>query len=114
MLETVVSTRTSWYFNRRKTTYEVSEFAHVRTMLIYDQVSATYQARIELVTKDRKKALEINAFDATYEKLPSWSFHLLRKSIENPEAITLRTRVSEILDIPDHGYSKDSEISLLA
>ena len=114
VLGTVVSMRTSWYFNRRKTSYEVSEFAHVRTMLIYDQVSATYQARIELVTKDRKKALEINTFDATFEKLPSWSFRLIRKSVENPRAITLRRKVAEILDIPDHGYSEDSQISLLA
>jgi hypothetical protein len=113
VLGTVVSMRTSWYFNLRKTSYQVSEFAHVRTTLIYNQVSSTYQARIELVTKDRKKALEINTFDAVFEKLPPWSFRLLRESIENPNAIALRTQVSEILDIPDHGYSEDLEISLL-
>jgi hypothetical protein len=110
---TVESMRTSWDFNRRKASYQVSEFAHVRTMLIYNQVSSTYQARIELVTKDRKKALEVNTFDAVFEKLPLWSFRLLRESIENPNAIALRRQVSEILDIPDHGYREDLEISLL-
>jgi hypothetical protein len=113
VLGTVDSMRTSWYFNRRKTSYLVSEFAHVHTMFMYRQVSSTYQARIELVTEDRKKALEVNTFDAVFEKLPPWSFRLLRESIENPNAIALRRQVSEILDIPDHGYSEDLEISLL-
>jgi hypothetical protein len=113
VLGTVVSMRTSWYFSRQKTSYKVSEFAHVRTMLIYRQVSSTYQARIELVTKNHQKALEINTFDAVFEKLPPWSFHLIRESIENPNGITLRRQVSEMLDIQDLGYSEDLEISLL-
>jgi hypothetical protein len=110
---TIVSMRTSWYFKRRETSYLVSEFAAVRTTLIYDPISATHQARVELVTKDRNTALEIDTFGAIFEKLPAWSFHLLRESIEDPKGITLRRQVSEILGIPDHGYSQEVKISLL-
>jgi hypothetical protein len=105
--------RTSWYFKRRQTSYRASEFEAVRTTLIYEPTSATYQARVELVTKDRSEVLEIDTFEAIFEKLPTWSFHLLRESIEDPKGITLRKQVSELLGIPDHGYNKESKVSLL-
>ena len=106
---TVTSTITTWYFKKIATQYSWDHFCIVRT--VFMDSSERQQNRVELVSKDMQSVLPIAFFSAITE--PNGRSLFAKYEYENPMAIQTRVELSQLMSLPDQGYTQEHYLKQL-